>query len=459
MHIHFILAVAAVASVASVSVSAQSPGPLACQNLITKISDDLITTGDKREQEILRGKGVISTQVQANAAILELSALLCTLLLPNKAVLQCTEADFGGATNGAWNRMVRMFKFCQASDYVGLAETEAMTVQSPGQPKFFYIASATPNAPPLTPQPTSTAPAANNSPVEKSSDSKAPLIGGIVGGVLAIVILSLVGWWCYRRRRNAGAGPKHTFVSAAGGDVEAPRPPPPHENADLGRLQLSQNAAPQAMHASIPGNHAYGGASYAVEETPVLGYNQPPMHGVRDSMLAGAASNRANSPSPSSPISSSTAHHPIRDSILNGGGGSNRADSPLPQLPTAATPLSRVGSSSTYASTTTESHRQHAYPHTPPEIVPETSMLPPPAYDTLTASPLVHQDSTAGVHDRLYHVKENYKTSDPEEVTCLTGDAVWLLDRIGNGMARVLNATSNVEGLVPEHILVKPKSS
>ncbi|KAI8590020.1 hypothetical protein BDZ88DRAFT_451557 [Geranomyces variabilis] len=54
--------------------------------------------------------------------------------------------------------------------------------------------------------------------------------------------------------------------------------------------------------------------------------------------------------------------------------------------------------------------------------------------------------------------REPYKANNVGELDMDAGDAVWVLEEYDNGWTKVLNATTNESGLVPDRILAGPKN-
>ncbi|KAI8903942.1 hypothetical protein DFJ77DRAFT_481240 [Powellomyces hirtus] len=265
-------------------------------------------------------------------------------------------------------------------------------------------------------------------PGNEGSSNRSRAIGGAVGGVLALLVLTALVWWSLRRREQGAI----KFAKAKD-DAEATTSPN-GERAEFGASQVTLVRRGAASRRSTEDDVELGEPS----DIPLV------------AVSSGSRSEDPKTPSSSGQISSDgDSDGPLRNNIP---------------------PLLTVD-------TLSNTRRQ------------SNSGLPPPAYDSIT---FVHTDSGSQptspispttprspglwhsvsgslssrsptspveVPETLFTIAADFKASRPTEVACRVGDSVWLIERLGEGMVRIHNATTNSSGAVPENILAVPKQS
>ncbi|KAJ3138976.1 hypothetical protein HDU90_000882 [Geranomyces variabilis] len=133
----------------------------------------------------------------------------------------------------------------------------------------------------------------------------------------------------------------------------------------------------------------------------------------------------------------------------------------VPTLPSVVLPSSPPLENDEALSTATAAPPAYdfAYAVAGPSVPPiPTSTAPNASSDDSAVAVPGSQVDPPTMDERLWIAREGCKAERPGQLTCRAGDALWFIQRRDDGFTEVLNATSNESGLVPDHILMRPKN-
>ncbi|KAL8293174.1 hypothetical protein RQP46_000868 [Phenoliferia psychrophenolica] len=150
-------------------------------------------------------------------------------------------------------------------------------------------------------------------PASSSSSDLAPIIGGVVGGVLIALILLVLGYWYFRRKQNAKAEAAHRQeLNSADyrlADGTAPRITPfvlgakDHQTDEYKMIPSSSEHSPYREDSFREDQSAYGAAPYSTHQGHPSQHSLPPIS--------------TYSNTPSSPHTNTHSGYPSFDSTLS----------------------------------------------------------------------------------------------------------------------------------------------